>query len=90
MSGVITDEEMQELQNGWMRFRRTGPCLTGFCKGKDILYKYRMYKKLTIKQLYERCENEPNKEKEYRSVVEICGDVITFGTIFRAIKNNER
>ena len=32
LSGMITDEEMQELQNGWMWHQRTGLCLIGFVR----------------------------------------------------------
>ena len=78
LSGAITDEEMQELQKWLDAAPENRAMFDRVCKGKDILYKYRMYKKIDHRAAYERCE---------KRVVEICGDVITsFGDNFRTAK----
>ena len=56
LSGMITDEEMQELQR-WMDVAPENRAMFDrICEGKDILYKDRMYKKIDHRVAYERCE----------------------------------
>ena len=88
LSGAITDEEMQELQKWLDAAPENRAMFDRVCKGKDILYKYRMYKKIDHRAAYERCEKRAGiKRKSIWSVVEICGDVITsFGDDFRTTK----
>ena len=48
LSGMITDEEMQELQDGWMWHQRTGLCLIGFVRERIFYTSTGCTKKLTI------------------------------------------
>lgn len=56
LSGIITDKEMQELQKWLDEAPENRAMFDRICKEKDILYKYRMYKKIDYKTACERCE----------------------------------
>lgn len=59
LSGVITDEEMQELQKWLDAVPENRPCLTGFVRERIFYTSIECTKKLTIKQLTSVVKNEP-------------------------------
>ncbi len=88
LSGMITDEEMQELQR-WMDVAPENRlCLIGICEGKDILYKYRMYKKIDHRVAYERCEKRVGiKRRSIRVWLKYAAMLLLpFGGNFRDVK----
>ena len=91
LSGMITDEEMQELQR-WMDVAPENRAMFDrICEGKDILYKYRMYKKIDHKAAYERCEKRVGiKRKNIRVWLKYAAMLLLpLGTIFVLLRNNE-
>ena len=91
LSGAITDEEMQELQKWLDAVPENRAMFDRVCKGKDILYKYRMYKKIDHKAAYERCEKRVGiKRKNIRVWLKYAAMLLLpLGTIFVLLRNNE-
>ena len=67
LSGAITDEEMQELQKWLDAAPENRAMFDRVCKGKDILYKYRMYKKIDHRAAYGRCEKRARRTQTHSS-----------------------
>ena len=91
LSGAITDEEMQELQKWLDAAPENRAMFDRVCKGKDILYKYRMYKKIDHRAAYERCEKRAGIKRKsigvwlkYAAML-----LLPLGTIFVLLRNNE-
>lgn len=92
LSGMITDEEMQELQR-WMDVAPENRAMFDrICEGKDILYKYRMYKKIDHRVAYERCEKRVGiKRRSIRVWLKYAAMLLLpLGAIFVMLRNNER
>lgn len=92
LSGMITDEEMLELQR-WMDVAPENRAMFDrICEGKDILYKYRMYKKIDHRVAYERCEKRVGiKRRSIRVWLKYAAMLLLpLGAIFVMLRNNER
>ena len=92
LSGMITDEEMLELQR-WMDVAPENRAMFDrICEGKDILYKYRMYKKIDHRVAYEHCEKRVGiKRRSIRVWLKYAAMLLLpLGAIFVMLRNNER
>ena len=91
LSGAITDEEMQELQKWLDAAPENRAMFDRVCKGKDILYKYRMYKKIDHRAAYGRCEKRVGiKRRSIRVWLKYAAMLLLpLGTIFVLLRNNE-
>ncbi|MFR5660052.1 MAG: FecR domain-containing protein [Butyricimonas faecihominis] len=91
LSGAITDEEMQELQKWLDAAPENRAMFDRVCKGKDILYKYRMYKKIDHRAAHERCEKRVGiKRRNIRVWLKYAVMLLfSLGTIFVLLRNNE-
>ena len=92
LSGMITDEEMLELQR-WMDVAPENRAMFDrICEGKDILYKYRMYKKIDHRVAYEHCEIRGGiKRRSIREWLKYAAMLLLpLGAIFVMLRNNER